>query len=101
MSWDVVSDTKATALMSIEMDALDLRDSVKKLRFPVLVLGSWQGWDSVKTEPEVKQRYQAEWAPAKQLTLVFSTHGKHFLMYEDYDWMIAQMDMFLRRRYRS
>jgi len=95
--WDDASDQKATIIMSDEESALDLRDSVHKVNCPVLVLGSWVGWDSLKTEAAVEARYRQQWSPAKQLTIVFSAHGKHFLMYDDFDWMIGEMDKFLTK----
>jgi N-formylmaleamate deformylase len=96
--WDDASDQKATLIMSDEESALDLRDSVHKVNCPVLVLGSWVGWDSLKTEAAVEARYLQQWRPAKNLTMVFSEHGKHFLMYDDFDWMIAEMDKFLIKK---
>ena len=97
LDWDDASDYKASALMENEMDVLDLRESVKKIRSPVLVLGSWQGWDGIKTKTEVEKRYADQYAPVKNVTIAFSEKGKHFLMYEDFDWMIRNMDDFLAK----
>ena len=97
LDWDDASDYKAADLMGVDMDALDMRDSVKKINCPILVLGCWRGWDVVKTKEEAGKRYRAEYAPAKNVTVAFSANGKHFLMYEDFDWMIAQMDAFLAK----
>jgi len=97
LDWDDRSDYKASFLMDGEQSALDLRDSVSKISSPILVLGSWRGWDVVKTKEEAEKRYREQYAPAKSLTLAFSANGKHFLMYEDFHWMIAQMDAFLNK----
>ncbi len=96
MAWDDLSDYKASRLMINEMNSLDLRDSVAKIHSPILVLGSWKGWENFKTKEAVEKRYQMQYAPAEKVTIVFSEKGKHFLMYEDYNWMIAEMDKFLR-----
>jgi N-formylmaleamate deformylase len=95
LDWDDLSDYKTSFLMGTEMDGLDLRDSVAKVKSPILVLGSWKGWDNVKTKEEAEKRYAAQYARAKEVTILFSANGKHFLMYEDFDWMISKMDAFL------
>jgi N-formylmaleamate deformylase len=97
LDWDDASDYKASWLMMGEANDLDLRDSVAKIKSPILVLGSWTGWNNFKTKEAVSKRYQMQYAPAKNATIVFSEHGKHFLMYEDFDWMIREMDNFLRK----
>lgn len=96
MTWDDSSDYKASRLMINEMDGLDLRDSVARIHSPILVLGSWIGWGNFKTKDAVEKRYQMQYAPADKVTIVFSEKGKHFLMYDDFDWMIAEMDKFLK-----
>jgi len=95
LDWDDASDYKASWLMMSEADQLDLRDSVAKVNSPILVLGSWIGWDNFKTKETVSKRYHMQWDQAKNVTIAFSDHGKHFLMYDDLDWMLGQMDVFL------
>lgn len=95
--WDAASDFRTAALMDVESEVIDMRDDVAKLRYPVLVLGSWTSW-GYKNKAEGEADYQKQWAKAKDVTIVFSEKGKHFLMYEDLDWMLAQMDEFLMKR---
>ena len=61
------------------------------------MLGSWKGYDLIKSKAEAEKRYGAQYANAKNVTLVFSENGKHFLMWEDFKWMINQMDAFLSK----
>jgi pimeloyl-ACP methyl ester carboxylesterase len=96
MAWDDSSDYKASRLMINEMNSLDLRDSVSKISSPILVLGSWKGWVNFKTKEAVAARYQKEYSPADKVTIVFSENGKHFLMYDDFNWMVGEMDKFLK-----
>jgi len=97
LDWDDLSDYKTSGLMDAEQEGLDLRDSVRKIKSPILVLGSWMGWDNIKTKEQAEARYRNQYTLAKDLTLAFSANGKHFLMYEDFNWMIAQMDRFLKQ----
>jgi len=95
--WDIASDYRSSVLMNMEADTLDMRESVARIQSPILMLGSWQGWDLIKSKADAERRYGQQYAKAKNVTMVFSEHGKHFLMWEDYDWMISQMDAFLQK----
>jgi pimeloyl-ACP methyl ester carboxylesterase len=97
IEWDIVSDIKATALMSLEMDTLDLRNAVANIKSPILVLGSWEGYDIIKSKEEAEKDYSFEFKKAKQCKIIFSEHGKHFLMWDDYDWYINAIDDFLAK----
>jgi N-formylmaleamate deformylase len=97
MAWDKTSDFRSAVLMNLEADTLDMRDNIANIKSPILVLGSWKGWDVIKTKADAEKRYGAQFRKAKNVTIVFSQNGKHFLMWEDYDWMIGQMDKFLQK----
>jgi N-formylmaleamate deformylase len=95
LDWDTVSDIKATYLMELEEDTLDLRNAVATIQSPILLLGSWQGYDNLKTKEAVEHVYAEQFAKAKNCKIVFSEHGKHFLMWNDYDWYRKEIDDFL------
>ncbi len=97
MKWDEASDFRSSVLMNLEADTLDLRDDIAKIQSPILLLGSWQGYDIIKTKADGEKRYAAQFAKAKNITIAFSENGKHFLMWEDFDWMISEMDTFLAK----
>jgi N-formylmaleamate deformylase len=94
--WDIASDFRTGALMDAEADTIDMRTAVSRLKSPVLVLGSWTSWD-YKTKADGERDYARLWANAKNVTIVFSDKGRHFLMYDDFNWMIAVMDGFLKK----
>lgn len=95
-AWDKASDFRTGALMDIEADTLDMRESVGRINTPILVLGSWTSWD-YKDKPAGEADYRKAYANAKNVTIVFSDRGKHFLMWEDFGWMLAQIDVFLKK----
>ncbi len=97
MRWDEASDFRSGVLMNLEADTLDLRDDIAKIQSPILLLGSWQGYDIIKTKADGEKRYAAQFAKAKNIKIRFSENGKHFLMWEDFDWMISEMDRFLAK----
>jgi pimeloyl-ACP methyl ester carboxylesterase len=93
--WDKASDFRSGILMELEADTLDMRDDAAKIKSPILLLGSWRGWDLIKTKADAEKRYTAQFSKAKNITITFSENGKHFLMWEDFNWMIEEMDKFL------
>jgi len=95
--WDIASDFRSSVLMNLEADTLDLREQVARIQSPILMLGSWKGYDFIKSKEVAEKRYGEQYAKAKNLTMVFSENGKHFLMWEDFDWMIGEMDKFLKK----
>jgi N-formylmaleamate deformylase len=97
LEWDRESDYRSMVLMNLEADTIDLREAVARIKSPVLVLGSWRGYDFIKSKREAEKRYGELYAKATNLTLIFSENGKHFLMWEDFDWMIGQMEKFLQQ----
>ncbi len=97
MVWDKASDFRSSVLMNLEADTLDLREEISKIKSPILLLGSWRGYDVIKTKADGEKRYRAQFVKAKDVSIAFSEHGKHFLMWEDFDWMISEMDKFLAK----
>jgi len=97
MKWDVASDLRSSVLINLEADTLDMREDVAKIKSPILLLGSWRGYDVIKTKADGEKRYREQLAKSKNVTIAFSENGKHFLMWEDFDWMISEMDAFLRK----
>jgi N-formylmaleamate deformylase len=95
MVWDKASNFRSAVLMDLEADTLDMRASVANIKSPILLLGSWRGYDYIKTKADAEKAYSTQFASAKNLTVKFSENGKHFLMYDDFDWMIGEMDKFL------
>jgi N-formylmaleamate deformylase len=98
LRWDEVSDARSGVLMTLEMDTLDLRKPIRVIHSPILVLGSWKGWDSFKTKDDAEKAYTAQFANARKVTVAFSAEGKHFLMYDDLQWMLSEMDKFLTQK---
>ncbi len=97
LAWDRKSDSRSVGRMISEISVLDLRDSIASISSPLLVLGSWNG------DPAFTSKQQAETAMKKQfekvpgVTIIYSDQGKHFLMWNDYDWFVGQIDAFLKK----
>ena len=77
------------------MMAADLRDSLSNIKVPTLVYGSWIGFkqytDHDKTLANLKEQYAR--LPGAEIRL--NDTARHFIMWDDPQWMFAQMDPFL------
>ena len=82
--------------MELELRPLDLRGAIARIKSPLLVLGSWKGYQTIRTPEQVQRAYAQQFARAPGAIIHFSAEGRHYLMWDDYTWMCGQMDDFLK-----
>jgi N-formylmaleamate deformylase len=95
LAWDQATNLRSSLLMQLDMDTLDLRDRLPAIATPMLVLGSWKGWDDSTPRDSIELLYRQQFKRAKKCTILFSGQGKHFLMWEDPQWLLDKMSAFL------
>jgi N-formylmaleamate deformylase len=93
--WDKKSDFRASTLLALEIEPIDLSDSIANIQSPILVLGSWKGFDVLTTEHEVETAMRKQFTKAKDVQIAYSKEGRHFFMWDDFNWMVGEMDKFL------
>jgi len=95
IAWGLASDRTAVADAMAEMMATDLRADIAKIKAPTIVLATWVGMkeytDRAKTEANLKSQY----ANLAGVELQLNDRARHFMMWDDPDWMFARMDRFL------
>lgn len=95
IAWGLASDRTAVTDAFAEMMGADLRADLDKIQCPALVLTTWIGYkeytDHAKTEANVKAQY----ARLKGVDIEITDKARHFIMWDDPDWMFAKMDKFL------
>ena len=96
--WDRKSDILSTGRMINEMTLLNLQDSIAAISSPVLVLGSWNGDPTFTSRGQAESAMKRQFAKVSKVTIVYSEQGKHFLMWNDFDWYIGQIDNFLSKK---
>jgi len=78
-----------------ELFAGDLRDDLANIKSPTLVLGTWIGssqyTDRQKTEANLRRQY----AKLAGVEIQITDTARHFIMWDDPDWMFGQLDRFL------
>lgn len=88
ISWSVNSDRNTFAKMYCDFTNTDLRQKIENIKCPSLILLE----DSFKTiKPAIEDQYKN----LKNANLQYSTKGLHFIMYDDKEWYLNQLNNFL------
>lgn len=97
-AWGQASDPATTAQAMFEMNTTDLRADLARIQAPVLVLGAWAGYQAYgATKASVQQTYDLQYAQLPQKRIALSEAGKHFLMWDDPQWLLQEVDAFLQQ----
>ena len=92
-SWGDASDPASASKALRESMASDLRADVGGIKSPTLVLGSGASPDSA----EVERNFRGQFENMKSWRLEIDWRARHFIMYDDPEWMFEKMDAFLGR----
>jgi N-formylmaleamate deformylase len=100
--WGLRSDPQTVADAMEEMLTTDLRPALRKIASPALLIGTWAGLrEQLKqaqvtlTRDQVVQTFDEQFAGLRRLHFVLSETSRHFVMFDEPDWMFARMDAFL------
>lgn len=94
--WSVVSDRATSGQAMAELMSTDLRDQLGAIRSPVLVLGAWAAYAAQGGTPEMTTGiFRTQYAGLHDVRIEVSRTGYHFLMWDDPQWLQAQVRGFL------
>ncbi|NRA61839.1 MAG: alpha/beta hydrolase [Psychrobium sp.] len=85
--------TAASAIYSVM--TTDLRPKMAMLNNPVLLIGSSGGFSSQAQHKAVESLYRDQIKTATNASLVMNTKGRHFLMWDQADWLITTIEQFI------
>jgi pimeloyl-ACP methyl ester carboxylesterase len=95
IAWGLSSDRTAMTDAMSELFGADLRDDLAKIKSPTLVLGTWIGYrqytDHARTEASLRRQY----AKLTGVRIEITDTARHFIMWDDPDWMFGHLDRFL------
>lgn len=95
-AWSRSSDRTATANAMYEMMVTDLRGELGGITSPTLVLGSWAAYKPYgSTLESTRGIFASQYAKLDGVRIEMSQDGYHFLMWDDPQWLQAQMRDFL------
>ncbi|MGA2328714.1 MAG: alpha/beta hydrolase [Bryobacteraceae bacterium] len=95
IGWGLASDRTAVTDAMYELFSADLRDELAKIKSPALVLGAWIGYKQYTDHQRTEANLRRQYAKLTGVDIRITDTGKHFIMWDDPDWMFAQMDRFL------
>ena len=88
IDWSMKSDRKTFAKMFCDFSNTDLRETIKNIQCPSLILLEAY---FVSLKPSIEAQYKN----LKNANLQYSTKGLHFIMYDDKEWYFNQLNNFL------
>jgi hypothetical protein len=63
---------------------------------PTLVLGAWAAYAPMgATLDGTRQLFESQYENLKGVQIRMSEHGYHFLMWDDSNWLVAQVKSFM------
>lgn len=94
--WSRGSDRATTAQAMYELMTTDLRAELKAIHTPTLVLGAWAAYAPYgATRESTEAIFRAQYAALDGVRIDMSDVGYHFLMWDDPQWLQAQVRAFL------
>ena len=96
--WAQASDPATTAQAMHDLYTTDLRAELARVRQPALVLGAWAAYQQYgSTKESTRAIFAQQYALLPGVRIEMSEAGRHFLMYDDPAWFLAQADAFLKQ----
>lgn len=88
VNWSMKSDRNTFAEMYCDFSNTDLREKIKNIKCPTLILLE-EYFKNVK--PAIEEQYKN----LKTANLQYSNKGMHFIMYDDKEWYFSQLNKFI------
>jgi pimeloyl-ACP methyl ester carboxylesterase len=95
VEWGLASDRATVTNAMTELYSTDLRDDLGAIQCPTLVLGAWRGYEAFTDKERTEDRLKSQYAELEGVKIVVGDKARHFIMWDDAEWMFAEMDSFL------
>jgi pimeloyl-ACP methyl ester carboxylesterase len=95
IAWGLASDRTAVTDAMCELFAADLRDDLANIKSPTLVLGTWIGYSQYTDRQRTEANLRRQYAKLAGVEIQMTDTARHFIMWDDPDWMFGQLDRFL------
>jgi pimeloyl-ACP methyl ester carboxylesterase len=93
--WGLASDPNTVAQAMYEMFMIDLRPDLSRIKAPTLVIGTWVGLQQYVTKEQVEKTFRTQYANLAGYKFTMSDKAKHFVMFDDPQFLFKEMDDFL------
>lgn len=89
IDWSVKSDRKTFAQMYCDFFNTDLRERISTVKCPSLILLES---NFINLKPAIEEQYKN----LKTANFQYANKGLHFIMYDDKDWYLVQLNNFIK-----
>jgi pimeloyl-ACP methyl ester carboxylesterase len=93
--WGLASDRTAVTDALAEMFAADLRPELANIKIPVLVMGAWKSYEQYTDHKRTEANLRSQYAKLHGVKIAINDTSRHFIMWDDPQWMFSQIDSFL------
>lgn len=90
------SNPKAVGQAFFEMMTIDLRDDVKAIRAPVLLIGATASILNPEEKKKIEDNYQSQVANVPHYKVVFAPKARHFVHLDEPEFFIEEVEAFLK-----
>ncbi|KKO65074.1 putative aminoacrylate hydrolase RutD [Janthinobacterium sp. KBS0711] len=95
IGWGQRSDRETVIKTMGTLIASDLRQDVAKIKSPTLVLGTWIAYKDYAPRAAIEATFQQQYAQLPGVQIALADTARHFIMYDQPDWMVARIEQFL------
>ncbi len=96
LDWQMKSDRTLFAEAMGSMLATDYRPSLKNIKIPSLIIGTWLAFAKFGfTLESTKKTFENQYENLVNHKIVMAEKGKHFIMFDEADWFRQQLELFL------
>ncbi|WP_256081602.1 alpha/beta fold hydrolase [Massilia sp. YIM B04103] len=96
IGWGQQSDRKTVANAMYQLMSSDLRDDMARIKAPTLVLGTWIAYKDYAPRAAIAETFKTQYAKLTGAQIELADTARHFIMYDDPEWMYARMEQFLK-----
>jgi pimeloyl-ACP methyl ester carboxylesterase len=93
MTWVAKSDARTAGIAIAELTTTDLRAEIAKISAPVLLIGAL-GAAPEPMRPTMEKGYAAQVAQLPSARVTMAGKARHFIMFDDPDFLFAALDEF-------
>ena len=96
LDWGKRSDRNSVADAMASLMGTDLRQDVARIASPTLVLGTWIAYKDYAPRAATEAVFRSQYQQLPGVQIVMAETARHFIMYDDPDWMYGQIEQFLK-----
>lgn len=95
IGWGQRSDRETVIRAMGTLMTSDLRQEVARITSPTLVLGTWIAYKDYAPRAAIEATFQQQYAQLPGVQIALADTARHFIMYDQPDWMHARIEQFL------